>query len=109
MRPTSHPTGYAPQQTAIEPGVDNTQQGPGSAAGSPHIGSVGWASPGPAGSPTQSPNGNTYIYPDPESYPTGTAMGQMFYSNTAATTRRPDSAEPGAGAGRQGELWANAQ
>ncbi|KXX83374.1 Zinc finger protein with KRAB and SCAN domains 3 [Madurella mycetomatis] len=111
VRPTSHPTGYVPPQT-LEPSIEQHQQGPGSAAGSPHIGSVGWASPGPVGSPTQSPNGNGYVYPDPESYPTGTPMGQMFY-NSAAAVRRPGSTEPGSSSydakAQQRELWANAQ
>jgi len=111
MRPTSHPTGYAPPQT-LEPSIEQTQQGPGSATGSPHIGSVGWASPGPVGSPTQSPNGSGYVYPDPEGYPSGTPIAQMFY-NSAATIRRPGSAEPGNPSfdakGRPGELWTNAQ
>jgi len=111
MRPTSHPTGYAPPQT-LEPSIEQPQQGPGSAVGSPHIGSVGWASPGPVGSPTQSPNGNGYVYPDPESYPSGTPIAQMFYNSTVAA-RRPESAEPGNPSfdakGRQGELWTNAQ
>jgi hypothetical protein len=111
MRPTSHPTGYAPPQT-LEPSIEQPQQGPGSAVGSPHIGSVGWASPGPVGSPTQSPNGNGYVYPDPESYPSGTPIAQMFYNNAVAA-RRPGSTEPGNPSfdakGRQGELWTNAQ
>jgi hypothetical protein len=111
MRPTSHPTAYAPPQT-LEPSIEQSQQGPGSAAGSPHIGSVGWASPGPVGSPTQSPNGNGYVYPDPESYPSGTPIAQMFYNSTPST-RRPGSTEPGNPSfdakGRQGELWPNPQ
>jgi hypothetical protein len=110
MRPTSHPTGYAPPQT-LEPSIEQHQQGPGSASGSPHISSVGWASPGPVASPTQSPNGHGYVYPDPESYPTGTPMGQMFY-NSAASSRQQGSTEPGApsyDAKRQGELWVTPQ
>ncbi len=111
MRPTSHPTGYAPPQT-LEPSIEQSQQGPGSAIGSPHMGSVGWASPGAAGSPTQSPSGNGYVYPDPEGYPSGTPIAQLFY-NSAAGVRRPGSAEPGNPSfdakGRVGELWTNAQ
>jgi hypothetical protein len=111
MRPTSHPTGYAPPQT-MEPSIEH-QQGPGSVAGSPHVASVGWPSPGPVGSPTQSPNGNGYTYPDPSDvYQSGTPIAQMFY-NSAPATRRPGSAEPGNPAydakGRQAELWTNAQ
>ncbi|EAQ85146.1 hypothetical protein CHGG_09160 [Chaetomium globosum CBS 148.51] len=111
MRPTSHPTGYAPPQT-LEPSIEQPQQGPGSAVGSPHIGSVGWASPGHVGSPTQSPSGNGYVYPDPEAYPNGTPIAQMFF-NSAVASRRPDSAEPGNPSfdtkSRQGELWTNSQ
>jgi len=111
MRPTSHPTGYGPPQT-LEPSIDH-QQGPGSATGSPHIGSVGWASPGPVGSPAQSPSGNGYVYPDPEGYPGSAPMAQMFYP-PATQQRRPGSTEPNATSydskqSRQGELWAGAQ
>jgi hypothetical protein len=107
MRPTSHPSGYGPPQT-LEPSVDH-QQGPGSASGSPHITSVGWASPGPVGSPAQSPSAAGYVYPDPEGYP-GPGMPQMFYPNPQVQ-RRPGSAEPGANSydvkgTRQNELWA---
>jgi hypothetical protein len=63
-------------------------------------------------SPTQSPNGSGYVYPDPESYPSGTPIAQMFY-NSAVAPRRPGSTEPGNSSfdakGRQGELWTNAQ
>ncbi|KAK0628815.1 hypothetical protein B0T17DRAFT_505441 [Bombardia bombarda] len=110
MRPTSHPSGYGPPPT-LEPSIEH-QQGPGSAGTSPHIGSSGWASPGPVGSPTQSPGGNGYVYPDPESYPNQAPMGQLFY-NSAATVRRPGSTEPGASSydvkSRPGELWASVQ
>lgn len=109
MRPTSHPTGYGPPQT-LEPSIEH-QQGPGSAGGSPHLSSVGWQSPGHAASPTHSATGNSYMYPDPDSYPTSQAMGQMFYNN--ATARRPGSAEPGStpydSKAIKNELWAGAQ
>ncbi|KAL2264787.1 hypothetical protein VTJ83DRAFT_7297 [Remersonia thermophila] len=114
MRPTSHPAAYAPQtlEPSIEQQQQQQQQGPGSASGSPHIGSVGWASPAPVGSPTQSPNGNAYVYPDPESYPSGTSIASMFY-NSALAARRPDSTEPSnptfEAKGRTAELWANSQ
>lgn len=109
IRPTSHPAGYAPPST-LEPSIEQYQQGPGSAAGSPHISSAGWASPGPVGSPTESASGSGYVYPDPDqSSQNGTAMGQIYYQS-AATIRRPGSAEPGAPGydvkGRQGEIWA---
>jgi hypothetical protein len=110
MRPTSHPAGYAPPQT-LEPSIEPAQ-GPGSSIGSPHIGSVGWASPGPVGSPAQSPSGNGYVYPDPEGYPSGTPIAQMFYNSAAASMRRgsPEPVNPAFDPkGRQGEIWADAQ
>lgn len=111
MRPTSHPIGYAPPPQTLEPSIEH-QQGPGSVTGSPHIASVGWASPGPVGSPAQSPGGsNSYVYPDPEGYPGGGNI-QMFYPPQAAQ-RRPGSTEPGANSyeaknTRPSELWAAA-
>ena len=90
-RPTSHPTGYVPPAT-MEPTVE-TQQGPGSATGSPQIGSAGWASPGGVGSPAQSPSGNGYVYPDPEPFP-GAGTAQMFYDSAVSTGRRLGSGEP---------------
>ncbi|KAK3384470.1 hypothetical protein B0T24DRAFT_646375 [Lasiosphaeria ovina] len=109
MRPTSHPSGYGPPPATLEPNIEH-QQGPGSAAGSPHLGSVGWASPGPGGSPTHSLGGNGYVYPDPEAgYPNGAPLGNLFY-NSAAAGRRQGSTEPGATQydvkPRPGELWA---
>jgi hypothetical protein len=93
MRPTSHPTAYAPPQ-GIAPTIEH-QQGPGSAAGSPHMANVDWESPGPVGSPTHSPNGNGYTYPDPaDPYQSVTPVTQTFYIG-AAPTRGPGSAEPG--------------
>ncbi|KAK1755716.1 zinc finger protein with KRAB and SCAN domains 3 [Echria macrotheca] len=111
MRPTSHPTSYGPPQT-LEPSIEH-QQGPGSVSGSPHLGSVGWASPGPGGSPAQSPSGNGYVYPDPEGYPGTQPMAQMFYAS-AAQGRQAGSAEPGSNTydvkgTRQSELWPAAQ
>jgi hypothetical protein len=111
VRPTSHPTGYGPPQP-LEPSVEHST-GPGSAGGSPHLGSVGWQSPSHVASPTHSTSGNGYVYPDPEGYPAAaTPMGQLFY-NSAATIRRPGSAEPNPDSydvkSRPGELWAGAQ
>jgi hypothetical protein len=103
MRPTSHPTSYGGPPQTLEPSID--QPGPGSASGSPHMGSLGWQSPSHAASPTHSNSGNAYVYPDPDGYPTG--VGQLFY-NTAAPLRRQGSAEAGASQ-RPGELWAGAQ
>lgn len=113
IRPTSHPTGYGPPPT-LEPSIE-TQHGPGSATGSPHMGSVGWQSPSHAASPTHSASGGGYVYPDPEGYPpNAAAMGQMFY-NSAQATRRSGSTEPGSASydvdvkPRTNELWAGAQ
>lgn len=112
IRPTSHPTGYGPPQP-LEPSLE-PQQGPGSATGSPHMGSVGWQSPSHAASPTHSASGNGYVYPDPEGYPPNAAsLGQMFYNGASAATRRSGSTEPGSGSydvkSRTNELWAGAQ
>lgn len=112
IRPTSHPTAYvaAPPST-LEPSIENSQ-GPGSAAGSPHMSSAGWASPSHVASPSHSNSGgnSSYVYPDPDnSYPTNAAaQGQLFYTN-AMGLQRPSSTEPGAQQAykpRQGELWA---
>ncbi|CAP66604.1 uncharacterized protein PODANS_4_8860 [Podospora anserina S mat+] len=103
MRPTSHPSGgYAPPPP-LEPSLDQFQQGPGSASGSPHIGSVGWASPGPVGSPTESHGQGASVYPDPEpSYQNTAQMGQIYYASAATQGRRPGSTEPGQ---RPSEMW----
>lgn len=113
VRPTSHPTAYAtalPPST-LEPSIENGQ-GPGSAAGSPHMSNAGWASPSHVASPSHSNSGgnSSYVYPDPDnSYPTNaTAQGQMFYTS-AMGLQRPGSTEPGSQQAykpRQGELWA---
>ncbi|KAB5583139.1 hypothetical protein GE09DRAFT_291884 [Coniochaeta sp. 2T2.1] len=111
MRPTSHPTGYGPPQT-LEPNIEH-QQGPGSVGGSPHMSSSGWQSPSHVASPTHSATGNGYMYPEPEVYPGGQALGQMFYQ-TANTGRQQGSVEPGPAPydpnkGVKNELWASAQ
>lgn len=89
IRPTSHPTGYGPPPT-LEPNLEH-QAGPGSAGGSPHMANVGWQSPSHMPSPSQ--NGS-YVYPDPEAYPSNPAMNQMYYG-AAPQMRRPQSTEPG--------------
>lgn len=113
VRPTSHPTPYGvgPPPTTLEPSIENSQ-GPGSVTGSPHMSSVGWASPSHVASPSHSNSGgnSSYVYPDPDSsYPaSAAAQGQMFYASAMAL-QRPGSAEPGAQQAykpRQGELWA---
>jgi hypothetical protein len=111
MRPTSHPTTFPPPST-LEPNVEPHQSGPGSAGGSPHMGSVGWASPGHMPSPTHSQSGNGYVYPDPDqtAFTTG-SLGQMYYGS-AAQIRRPQSTEPGASTfdnkPRPGDMWPTA-
>lgn len=112
MRPTSHPSGYGPPQT-LEPSLDQHQQGPGSAIGSPHALSAGWGSPGAVGSPNHSPSASAYVYPDPESYPATSSGMQMFQYGAPPQQRRPGSTEPGPGPydvkpPRQGEIWASA-
>lgn len=117
VRPTSHPTNFAPPQT-LEPSIESHQSQPGSAAGSPHMGSVGWQSPthmqSPShmASPTHSNGGSGYVYPDPDQTFASNGMGQMYYTG-APQIRRPGSAEPGSGSydvkPRPNELWAGAQ
>ncbi len=113
VRPTSHPTGYGPPQT-LEPSIEH-QQGPGSAAGSPHMGSTGWPSPSQAvASPTHSASGSAYNYPDPAEYSAAVGqMGQLFNNyNGNSQMRRPGSTESGSTPyekARPGELWAGAQ
>lgn len=96
MRPTSHPTSYPPPPT-LEPNVENQQSGAGSAGGSPHMGSVGWASPSHMPSPTHSNSGNGYVYPDPDQSFAPNGLSQMYYTNSPQI-RRPGSAEPGSNA-----------
>lgn len=91
IRPTSHPTGYGPPPT-LEPSLEQHQGGPGSAGGSPHMANVGWQSPSNVASPSQ--NAASYVYPDPEAYPSNPAMNQMYYG-APQHMRRPQSAEPG--------------
>lgn len=106
IRPTSHPTTFPPPST-LEPSIE--PQNPSSAAGSPHMSSVGWQSPSHAASPT---HGSSYVYPDPEYQ--SASMGPLFYQNAVNQARRTGSAEPGTTASyevkpRQSELWAAAQ
>ncbi|KAH8666640.1 hypothetical protein BX600DRAFT_511557 [Xylariales sp. PMI_506] len=112
MRPTSHPTSYPPPST-LEPNVEPQQSGPGSAGGSPHMGtSVGWGSPSHMPSPTHSASGSGYVYPDPDqtAFTTsglGNPLGQMYYGS-ATQIRRPQSTEPGANTQRPAEMWSTA-
>ncbi|KAI6546028.1 hypothetical protein MCOR03_011655 [Pyricularia oryzae] len=111
-RPTSHPSGYGPP-SVLEPSIE-ARPGPGSASGSPHMGSVGWQSPSHAGSPSHSASG--FVYPDPEAYPGHAGLsgnlGSLFYGSAVNSTRA-GSSEPGQGGDypkpRTSELWASAQ
>ena len=110
MRPTSHPTGYGPPPSTLEPSIEPTGSGgPGSVGGSsPHMGSLsGWQSPSShhlvgspsshhlrANSPTShhlapspSHSHNNYVYPDPD--PT---YGQLFYGTSSSNAAGPTSA-----------------
>jgi hypothetical protein len=111
MRPTSHPTGYGPP-SILEPPTNMEQRQPGSASGSPHMGSVGWQSPSHNGnnnmpSPSQT---NGYVYPDPDPYGNAASMGYIgHYQNS--NVRRPQSTEPDGYEmkPRINELWQAAQ
>ncbi|CAK7214999.1 hypothetical protein SBRCBS47491_002340 [Sporothrix bragantina] len=109
MRPTSHPTGYGPPPSTLEPSIEPTGSGgPGSVGGgSPHMGSLsGWQSPSShhlvgspsshlrANSPTShhlapspSHSHSNYVYPDPD--PT---YGQLFYATSSSNPTGPTSA-----------------
>ncbi|KAL4936788.1 hypothetical protein BDV06DRAFT_85843 [Aspergillus oleicola] len=87
---TSHPSGYAPPQP-LEPPA-NKDHRPNSVGGSPHMSSLGWASPSHSNipSPVSAPD---FGYPDPSgpSYP-GSVPPHMYFPNS--TIRRPASTEP---------------
>ncbi|EEH20840.1 hypothetical protein PABG_03071 [Paracoccidioides brasiliensis Pb03] len=89
---TSHPSGYGPPQP-VEPPA-NSDPRPNSVAGSPHITSMGWASPTlhSIGSP-DSASATEYSYPEPSapSYPSQIPP-HMYFPNS--TIRRPQSTEP---------------
>jgi hypothetical protein len=105
QRPTSHPTGYGPPNI-LEPPANMEQRQPGSANGSPHMTNMGWQSPSQMASPSHN---NNYVYPDPDPYGSGAAMGQMYYPNS--NMRRPQSTEPEQYdmKPRMNEMWATAQ
>ena len=93
IRPTSHPTSYGRPPT-LEPNLDQHQSGAMSNGGSPHMGNVGWQSPSHVPSSSHHQNGAGYVYPEPDTYPQNTAMGQMYYS-AGPQLRRPHNTEPG--------------
>ncbi|PWY87691.1 Zn-finger [Aspergillus heteromorphus CBS 117.55] len=85
---TSHPSGYGPPQP-LEPPANNDHR-PNSVSGSPHMTSLGWASPSHGSIP--SPGSATDYYPEPSGpYPTSMPP-HMYFPNS--TIRRPTSTEP---------------
>lgn len=87
---TSHPSGYAPPQP-LEPPANNDHR-PNSVCGSPHMTSLGWASPSHGSIPSPV-SANDFTYPDPSapSYPSS-MPAHMYFPNS--TMRRPTSTEP---------------
>ncbi|KAL9120675.1 MAG: hypothetical protein Q9187_002767 [Circinaria calcarea] len=83
---TSHPSMYGPPQP-LEPPTHHEQHQSGSVSGSPHLGSLGWQSPAPAGMGSPSQTGG-YSYPDPY----GAPPPHLYYQNP--NVRRPQSTEP---------------
>lgn len=85
---TSHP--YAPPQP-LEPPANNDHR-PNSVGGSPHMTSLGWASPSHGSMPSPG-SANDFAYPDPSApaYPTSMPP-HMYFPNS--TIRRPTSTEP---------------
>ncbi|EIT80845.1 hypothetical protein AFCA_004115 [Aspergillus flavus] len=87
---TSHPSGYGPPQP-LEPPANNDHR-PNSVSGSPHMTSLGWASPSHGSIP--SPGSATdFGYSDPNgpAYP-NSMPPHMYFPNS--TIRRPTSTEP---------------
>ncbi|KAJ5833033.1 hypothetical protein N7474_001344 [Penicillium riverlandense] len=85
---TSHP--YAPPQP-LEPPANNDHR-PNSVTGSPHMTSLGWASPSHGSMPSPG-SANDFNYPEPTgpAYPTSMPP-HMYFPNS--TIRRPTSTEP---------------
>ena len=92
---TSHPSGYGPPQP-LEPPAHSDHR-PNSVTGSPHMTSVGWASPtlnsvpSPGSAPASAPE---YTYPEPpgQPYSSNGVPSHMYYPSS--TIRRPQSTEP---------------
>ncbi|KAL2821889.1 hypothetical protein BJX63DRAFT_173153 [Aspergillus granulosus] len=87
---TSHPSGYGPPQP-LEPPA-NKDHRPSSVGGSPHMSSLGWASPSHTSipSPGSAPD---FGYPEPSGPPyPGSVPPHMYFPNS--TIRRPGSTEP---------------
>jgi uncharacterized Zn-finger protein len=87
---TSHPSGYGPPQP-LEPPA-NTDHRPGSVTGSPHMTSMGWASPSHASMPSPG-SPHEFGYPEQSVAAYASAMPpHMYFPNS--TIRRPGSTEP---------------
>lgn len=87
---TSHPTSYGPPQP-LEPPANNDHR-PGSVTGSPHMTSMGWASPSHGSIPSPG-SAHDYGYPEPNAAAYASAMPpHMYFPNS--TIRRPGSTEP---------------
>ncbi|ORX95981.1 hypothetical protein BCR34DRAFT_607788 [Clohesyomyces aquaticus] len=90
---TSHPSGYGPPPILEPPASanhNNQSGGPGSANGSPHMGSMGWQSPSQQALPSPGAGDSGYVYPDPHY---GNSASNMYYPNNS-NIRRPNSTEP---------------
>lgn len=85
---TSHP--YAPPQPLEPPATSDHR--PNSVNGSPHMTSLGWASPSHGSMPSPG-SANDFTYPEPSgpAYPTSMPP-HMYFPNS--TIRRPTSTEP---------------
>ena len=89
---TSYPSGYAPPQPLEPPTHGDIKSG--SAAGSPHLSSVGWQSPQHPG--IGSPGPAEYSYPEPSyaQMPQGMPNNmQAYYYHQNSNLRRPQSTE----------------
>lgn len=87
---TSHPSGYGPPQP-LEPPANNDHR-PNSVSGSPHMTSLGWASPSHTSIPSPG-SAHDFTYPEPSgpAYPSSMPP-HMYFPNS--TIRRPTSTEP---------------
>ncbi|KAF2754894.1 hypothetical protein EJ05DRAFT_494356 [Pseudovirgaria hyperparasitica] len=89
-RVTSHPTAFNPPPILEPPATSNNHQA-GSANASPHMGTMGWQSPGHQS--MASPGaGESYVYPEHAYQPH--AQNQNMYYNSNNNIRRPNSTEP---------------
>ncbi|KAF1984252.1 ENTH-domain-containing protein [Aulographum hederae CBS 113979] len=101
---TSHPSGYGPP-SVLEPPTNAGHSQPGSANGSPHMGTMGWQSPSQHHMTSVNPADNGYVYPEPANYG---GQAPMYYANSN-NMRRPNSTEPDTYDSRQrisGDMWA---